>query len=153
MTFDKKLEELFIDLPEPPPDMGNSIGALQTGKLLYISGALPWSEGRLQHQGRVGVEVRPDNAKLAARLAAVFVLALARRELGGSLARIRRVIGLTGFVACGVDFRDHAKIIDGAGELFTQIFGSNGKHVRTVAGATSLPQNACVEISVVFELK
>lgn len=152
-SYDERLDELFIDLPEPPADTGHVISALLMGKLLYVGGVLPFAEGRIQHPGRAGIEVRLDNAKQAARLAAVYALAIANRELGGSLDKIRRVVRLDGFVSCGSEFRDHTKVIDGASELFTQIFGAHGKHIRTVAGALSLPQNACVEISVVFEVK
>lgn len=153
MSFDKKLEELFIDLPEPPEDRGNTVGAVSAGRLLHVGGVLPFAEGRLQYPGRVGVEVRPDNARLAARAAALQALAIVRRELGGSLDRVRRVVRVDGFVACGADFRDHSKVIDGASELFNQIFGPFGKHIRTAVGASSLPNNSCVEISVVFEVK
>lgn len=153
MNYDDKLEELFIDLPEPPQDIGSAVSAVQIGKFLHIGGTLPFSEGRVQYPGRVGVEVRLDNARLAARSAAVMVLAQARRALDGTLNNIRRVVKMDGFVACGADFKDHLKIVDGASELFVQIFGTNGKHIRTVAGAPSLPQNACVELSVVFEIK
>lgn len=153
MDFDEKLEELFIDLPEPAADIGSGLSAVSVGKLLIVCGARPFSEGRIQYPGRAGVEVRLDNAKIAARLAGVMALALARRELGGSLSKIRRVVRMDGFVACGADFRDHQKVVDGAGELFVQLFGVNGKHARTAVGVSSLPQGACVELAVVFELK
>ena len=152
MNIDDKLEELFIDLPELAADVGHTLSAVQSGKLLYVAGAIPFSEGRVQFPGRVGVEVRADNAKMAARMAAICVLSAAKRELG-NFKSIRRVVHVYGFVACGADFKDHAKVVDGASELFTQIFGPSGKHVRSLIGASSLPQNACVEISVVFEIK
>lgn len=153
MNYDERLDELFIDIPEPPPDIGNSLGAIQTGKYLHIGGTLPFSEGRIQYPGRVGVDLRLDNAKLAARSAAVMTLAYAKRELGGSINKIRRVVRVDGFVACGADYKDHLKVLDGASELFAQVFGPNGKHIRTAVGAPSLPHNACVELSVVFEVK
>ncbi len=153
MDCDEKLEQLYIDLPEPSPDVGSQSGAIICGKLLYVSGALPFAEGKMQHQGRVGVEVKADNARQAARIAAISSLALAKRALGGELSRIKRLVKLEGLVACGFDFRDQAKIVEGAGELFTQVFGANGKGARTVSGVTSLPGNACVEISCIFEIK
>lgn len=152
MSHESKLNELFVDLPEPAPDAGNSRACVVVDKLLCVGGILPFSEGRIQHTGRVGVEIRPDNAKLAARMAAVYALAVARKELG-SLDKVRRVVSTEGFVACGADFKDHAKVIDGACELFVHIFGNNGKGTRTAVGAFSLPQNACVELSVVFEIR
>ncbi len=153
MNYDDKLEELFIDLPEPPVHKGNTIGVIKTGNLLLVCGVLPLLSGKVQYPGRVGVEVRLDNAKLAARTAAVMALAYARSELGGTLNKIRRVVRVDGFVASGADFRDHIKVVDGASELFTQIFGAFGKHVRNAIGASSLPDNSCVELSVVFEVK
>lgn len=153
MDFDSKLEEFFIDLPEPPLDTGPVVSATTIGKLLIVGGALPFSEGRIQHVGRVEVNMRLDSARAAARLAAIYALAAAHRELGGTLNKIKRVIRIEGFVACGVDFKDHFKVIDGACELFAQIFGLHGKAVRTVVGVSSLPQNACVLLCVTFEIK
>ena len=153
MTFDDKLEELFIDLPEPPADVGNALGAVRIGKMIYVAGALPLASGRIQYPGRVGIEVRIDNARLAARTAGMLALALVRRELGDTLNRVRRVVRVEGYVACGADFADHAKVVDGASEFFVQVFGPFGKHVRTAVGVASLPRNACVAISAVFEVK
>lgn len=152
MNPQSKLEELFIDLPEPAPDKGNAVGAVVSGKFLFVGGVLPFSEGRMQHQGRAGLEVRTDNARLAARMAGVYALALAKKELG-SVDKIRRVVRTDCLIACGADFKDHAKIADGACELFVQIFGENGKCTRNAAGVINLPQNSCVELSVIFEIR
>lgn len=153
MNYDAKLEEIFIDLPIPPQEKGNSVWAVISGKMLYVGGALPLAEGKIQYPGRVGIEVKLDSARLAARTAGVMALAIARQALGGSLNNIRRVVRVDGFVASGADFHDQAKVIDGAGELFAQVFGANGKHVRNAVGCISLPQNSCVELSVMFEVK
>ncbi|MFA4974253.1 MAG: RidA family protein [bacterium] len=153
MKFDDRLAELYIELQEPPSEKGSAQAVTQIGKLLYIAQALPYSSGRFHHQGRVGIEVKLDAAKLAARMAAVMAISYARHALGGSLSKIKRVVQLNGFVACGADFKDHEKVLDGASDLFGDIFGVDGKHARTAIGAASLPQNACVCLSVVFELK
>lgn len=153
MDFDAKLEEMFIDLPEPPTLTGGSLHAAKVGKLLHIDGVLPFSEGRISHKGRVGLEVRLDNAKLAARIAAVNVISVISKESGGTLKKVKRIINVTGYIASGGDFRDHFKVLDGATELFTQIFGSAGKHTRNAVGCSCLPQDACIELSVIVELK
>lgn len=153
MNFDDKLEELFIDMTEPPSEKGAAVTTVRSGKHLYVTGVIPYASGRVQSPGRVGVEVRSDAGKLAARTAAVMVLSHAMQEMGGTLNKIKRIIKMDAFVACGAEFKEHARIIDGASELFMQIFGPNGKHARSIAGATSLPKNACVELSVVFEVK
>lgn len=152
MSYESKLNELFVDLPEPAPDLGNSTACVVVDKLLRVDGVLPFAEGRVQHAGRIGVEVRPDNGKLAARMAAVYALAVARKQLG-TLDRIKRVVSTEGFVACSADFKDHSKVIDGACELFVQIFGNSGRGTKSAVGAFSLPQNSCIELSVVFEIR
>jgi enamine deaminase RidA (YjgF/YER057c/UK114 family) len=153
MDFDEKLEELFIDLPEPPHLTGGVLHAVKTGKMMYISGILPFSEGKIAVKGRVGLEVRLDNAKLAARAAAVNALAVMSAELGGTLNKIKRIINITGYIASGGEFRQHFKVLDGASELFHQIFGAAGKHTRNAVGCSCLPNDACVELSVIVELK
>lgn len=153
MDFDEKLDELYIDLPEPPQSATGTTHAVQVGKLLYISGVLPLSEGKIAPKGRVGLEVRQDNAKLAARIAAVNALAIISTECGGTLNKVKRIIQVTGFIAAGGDFRQHFKVLDGATELLNQVFGPAGKHTRNAVGCTTLPQDACIELSLIVELK
>jgi enamine deaminase RidA (YjgF/YER057c/UK114 family) len=153
MDFDAKLEEIFIDLPVPPTPAAGTTHAVQTGKLLHISGMLPLAEGKIQSKGRVGLEVTLDNAKFAARIAAVNSLAVIHAECGKTLNKIKRIIEITGFIAAGGEFRDHFKVMDSVAELFTKIFGPAGKHTRNAVGCTTLPQDACVELSLIVELK
>ena len=153
MDFDAKREELFIDLPEPPHLTGGALHAVKVGKILHIGGVLPLSEGKVANKGRVGLEVRLDNAKFAARLAAINTLAVIAKESGGTLNKVKRIINVTAYIASGGDFRQHFKVVDGASELFTQIFGSAGKHARNAVGCTCLPQDACVELATIVEMK
>jgi enamine deaminase RidA (YjgF/YER057c/UK114 family) len=152
MDFDQRLEELFIDLPEPPQERGKGVNAVRTGKLLYVGGVLPRSEGRMM-AGRAGVEVRLDMATSAARAATMFALAIIKSELGGSLNKVKRIVQVSSLVACGTDFKDHLRVLDGASDLLIQIFGSSGKHTRISAGVMSLPENATVELSMIVEIK
>lgn len=152
MTFDDRLYELYIDLPEPPAAEKTTVHAVRAGKLLFVAGVLPRSEGKMM-KGRAGVEVSLDKAKLAARAALVNAFGIMVAELGGSLGKIRRIVKLSGAVACGADFKDQFKVFDGASELIKDVFGSQGKHVREVVGASSLPEGATVELSIVVELK
>jgi len=153
MDFDAKIEELFIELQEPPSERGSVQAVTRTGNMLEVAQALPYASGRVHHQGRVGIEVKQDTAKLAARMAAVMALSHASHFLGGSFSKVKRVVHISGFIACGADFKDHDKVLDGASDLMGDIFGPAGKHTRTAVGVASLPQNACVSISVTFELK
>lgn len=153
MDFDEKLADLFIDLPEPPTPAAGTAHAVQAGKFLYISGIIPFSEGKVQTKGRVGLEVRPDSAKLAARTAAVNALAVIAAECGGTLNKVKRIVEVTGYIASGGDFQNHFKVMDGISELFLQVFGPAGKHARGAVGCSNLPNNACIELSLIVELK
>jgi enamine deaminase RidA (YjgF/YER057c/UK114 family) len=153
MDFDAKLDELFIDLPEPPTPAAGTAHAVQAGKFLYISGVLPLSEGKIQTKGRVGLELRLDSAKLAARTAAVNALAVIATECGGTLNKVKRIIEVTGYISSGGEFRQHFKVLDGVAELFSQVFGPAGKHTRNAVGCANLPNDACIELSLIVELK
>lgn len=152
MTFDDRLYDLFVDLPEPPTAGTGCANAVRAGKLLFVSGVLPRSEGKMM-KGRVGVEVTVDKAKLAARAALINALGIAVHELGGSLNKVKHMVSMSGSVACGADFKDHTKVLDGASELIKDVFGSSGKHVREAVGVSSLPQGATLSLSIVMELK
>ena len=152
MNFDERLDELFLDLPEPPQAVGSHVNAVRAGKFLYISGVLPRSEGKMM-TGRAGVEIRLDTACNAARAAAMVALSIMRSELDGTLNKVKRIAEISVFVASSADFKDHFKVLGAVGELMVKIFGPSGKAVRKASGAASLPENATVELSMIVELK
>ena len=153
MNYDAKLKELYIELPLPRSVTLGTAHAVKSGKLLSLGSCLPFADGRLVAKGRVGIEVRPDTARQAARTAIIQALAIIATESGGTLNRVMQVIRLDGFVAAGGDFRDHEKVIDGASELLVSIFGPAGRHTRNVIGCVSLPMEACVSLSLLVEMK
>lgn len=152
MSFDDRIDDLFIDLPEPPSVVGAYVNVVRTGKLLYISGVLPKSEGKMM-TGRVGIDVRLDTGCQSAKAAALLALSIIKNELGGSLNKVKRIIQLSVAVASGADFKDHFKVLNSASDLLVQIFGPSGKHTRIATGATSLPENASVELSMIVEVR
>lgn len=153
MNADQKLEELFIVLPEPRTLPASTVHTVSLGKMLFVSQALPFGDGgRLVSPGRVGVEVRIDAARLAARAAIIVALSSVKCACGGTLDRVHRIVHLEGAVASGADFQDHEKVIDGASELLVSLFGKQGQHTRNVFGVVSLPQRACVSLSLTVSL-
>lgn len=153
MNFDAKLKELFIDLPVPGKTSGSAVHAMKAGKLLFVSGALPYADGKLIAKGRVGVEVRLDTAKSAMRAAFLQALSVVAHASPGGVNGVKQLVRLEGQVASTADFADHLKVLDGASELAGAVFGSAGQHSRLAWGAASLPQNACVQLSAIFEMK
>lgn len=150
MDFEKKLSELFIELPELPAGSGAVVAAAASGKLLHVGGQLPFISGKISFKGRLGVEVSLDQGRLAARHALLMALSALRQQLG-SLNKVQKIIQLTGFIAVGGDFQDHDRVLDGASTLLEEIFGAAGKHARIAVGVSSLPKGACIELSLLVE--
>lgn len=144
---EERLQQLGITLPPAPKPLGAYVPAVQVGNLLFLSGTLPLEGGAPKFMGRIGSELSIEDARNAARLAALNALALAKQHLG-SLDKVTRVVRLTVSLVTTPDFRDHAKVADGASELLASVFGAEKTSTRMVSGVASLPAGA----SVVTEL-
>ena len=70
MTRADRLKELGIDLPDVTSPLGSYRPASVTGSLLFVSGQLPLSGGKLVFEGKVGADVSPEDAARAARQSA-----------------------------------------------------------------------------------
>jgi enamine deaminase RidA (YjgF/YER057c/UK114 family) len=148
---EERLKELGIKLPAPPEPFGAYVEAVQTGRLLFLSGMLP-TEGRgAKFIGRVGAELDVEVGRQAARLAALNVLAVARKHLG-SLDKVTRIVRLGVSVATSGDVRDQPKIADAASELLQEVFGKDKNPCRLVVGVASLPLGVPVELEIIFEV-
>ena len=71
----------------------------------------------------------------------------------GDLDRVKRVIRLYGMVNYAPDFDRHMLVIDGASDLFFELWGPEyGQHARAAVGIAGLPRGAVLEIMGEFEL-
>jgi enamine deaminase RidA (YjgF/YER057c/UK114 family) len=145
-----RLAELGITLPEPPKPVASYVGFVREGNLVFVSGQLPFLEGKLYRTGILGTDVSVEDGAAAARICAINLLAQARNACGGDVEKIVRCVRLGGFVACTPAFIDHPKIINGASDLMAQVLGEAGQHARTSVGVASLPMGACVEVEAIF---
>jgi enamine deaminase RidA (YjgF/YER057c/UK114 family) len=150
-SAEQRLIELGIKLPAPPEPFGIYAEAVQTGNLLFLSGMLPTDGHGAKFVGRVGAELDVEAGRMAARLAALNVLAVARQHLG-SLDRVTRVVRLGVSVATSGDVRDQPKVADAASELLQEIFGKDKNPCRLVYGVASLPLGVPVELEAIFEI-
>lgn len=139
---------VLATLPPAPQPVAQYTAVREWGGLLYVAGQTPHVLGQLEHRGRVGTDVSVADGRAMARRAALNVLA-ALNEYLGTLDRLAGVVSLTGFVACADDFTEHPAVINGASELFVELFGQDGVHARAAVGVSSLPGGAPVEISVI----
>ena len=147
-----RLKELGIALPTPAPPQGSYVPWVKSGALLFISGQITLGPQGLAYVGTVGKDIDLEDAKRAARLAAINVIAQAASALDGDLDRVTRVVKVTGFVNAAPGFTQHPEVVNGASDLFAEVFGEAGRHARAAVGASSLPRNVAVEIEAIFEV-
>ena len=150
---DSKLEELIIQLDEASSPAGSYVPFVISNNLVFISGQLPFINGKLTIKGKVGDSVSLDEGIKMAEACAKALLSQLKSACGGNLNKVKRVVKLGGFVASTPDFIDQPKVINGASDLFVKIFGDKGKHSRFAVGTASLPLNVPVEIEGVFEIE
>ena len=150
-SAEQRLKDLGIELPAPPEPFGTYVESVQTGNLLFLTGMLP-TEGRAaKFVGRIGAELDVEAGRKAARLAALNLLAVARKHLG-SLDKVTRIVRLGVSVATSGDVRDQPKVADAASELLQDVFGEEKNPCRLVYGVASLPLGMPVELEIIFEV-
>ena len=150
-TAEERLRALGIDLPHPPAPLGAYVEAVQTGKLLFLSGALPVDGGAAKFAGRIGDQLGLIDGRRATVLAALNALAAAKEHLG-SLDRVTRVVRLAVSLVTTPEFSEHPRVADAASELLAKVFGENRRSTRMVYGVTSLPVGVCVVVELILEV-
>ncbi len=150
--IDQRLQELGIELGKAAAPAANYVPWTQAGNLVFISGQVPVRQGKILYRGKVGKTVNPEEAKAAARMAAVNVLAALKAACGGDLDRVKRCVKVVGFVNCVPEFDQQPMVVNGASDLFVDVFGDRGRHARSAVGANALPFDVPVEVEAVFEL-
>ena len=145
-----RLSKLGIALPEAAAPAANYVPYALEGNTLYIAGQVPFWNGELLHIGKVGDDYSIEDAVQAARVSGLNIIAQAKAALGGDLDRIRRIAKVGGFVNCITDFSQHPTVINGASDLFVEVFGDIGKHARFAVGAGSLPMGVAVEVDAII---
>ena len=151
MSAESRLAELGITLPEAAAPAANYIPYAVTGNLLFTSGQLPLTGGKLSATGLLGRELDVTAGRAAAKWCAVNILAQAKAALG-DLDRIARVVKISAFVASTPDFTEQHLVANGASDFLVDVLGDRGRHARSAVGMASLPLNAPVEIEAVIEI-
>ena len=150
MSFDTRITQLGITLPDAPAPAANYVPYVQSGKLLFVSGQISAGpEGLIR--GRLGEDMDATAGAAAARACGLALIAQARAALG-SLDRIARVVKLTGFVNSTPDFTDQPEVVNGCSDLMVEVFGESGRHARAAVSAAALPRGVAVEVEAIFEI-
>jgi enamine deaminase RidA (YjgF/YER057c/UK114 family) len=151
-TPEERLQQLGVSLPAPAAPVAAYVPAVRTGDLVFVSGQVPLVDGTPSHLGHLGGDVDLEAGRAAARTCAINLIAALKAELG-ELSRVRRIVKLTGFVACVPGFTDAPKVVNGASELFAEAFGDAGRHARAAVGVAALPLGVPVEVEAVVEVE
>jgi enamine deaminase RidA (YjgF/YER057c/UK114 family) len=151
--YDARLQELGIELPQASAPAANYVPFVRTGNLLFVAGQVTVWNGERRFVGKLGRELDVAQGQQAARLCGLNLIAQLRRALDGDLDRLVRVVRLGGFVNSIPDFLEQPKVVNGASDLFVEVFGEAGKHARTAVGTNVLPFDIAVEVDAVFEVR
>jgi len=149
--IEEKLRTLGITLPSPPKPAGSYIPVVKTGNLVFVSGQIPISDGKVLYSGKVTKDLSIEEARKAARLCIINALAQLKSEFG-NLDKISKIVRISGFVNSPPEFTEQPKVINGASDLLFEIFEKKGQHARIAVGVSSLPLNSAVEIDLIVEL-
>jgi enamine deaminase RidA (YjgF/YER057c/UK114 family) len=145
-----RLRELGFVLPALPTAGGNYLPAKTVGRIVYLAGVISTnSQGVIS--GTVGIDRTIDEGYAAARACALIQLAVLQRHVG-SLDAVKSIISVNGYVNAVAGFQDSPKVINGASDLFVDLLGEAGRHVRAAIGVSALPRHALVELQMTVEV-
>lgn len=144
MGAEQRARELGIEFPKK--DRGYLNLCVRTGKLLMTSGHVSDMKGKL------GAGLTVEQGYQAARECAVKILQSVH-DVHGTLDGLR-VLKLLGCVNSTLEFTDQHLVVNGASDLYHQIFGKEdlGYHARSALGFAALPTGAAVEVEAIFEI-
>lgn len=151
-TFETRLADLGVTLPDAPAPAANYVPFVQAGDLVYVSGQISSDETGFV-TGKLGDGMSVEEGAAAARSCAIALLAQCKAACGGDLDRLKRVVKLTGFVNSAPDFTDQPKVINGASDFLVAALGDAGRHARSAVSAASLPLGVAVEIEAIFQIE
>ena len=153
MSYEDKINELKILLPEAKPPVGNYVATKITGNILYVSGQISIDENGKLIKGKIGKDLDTESGYNAAKRCALSIIAQVKKACNNDLSKVKSCVKLTGFVNSADDFIDQPKVINGASDLIASVFGDIGMHCRAAVSTNSLPLGVSVEIDAIFELK
>lgn len=150
--IEKRLAEIGVTLPPATAPAANYVPYVISGDLVFLAGQLPFLSGKLAATGLLGKDVTVEDGYRAARISAINLITQIRDAAGGDLDRVRQIVRLGGFVASTPDFIDQPKVINGASDLFVELFGDIGRHARSAVSSPSLPLGAAVEVEAIVRI-
>ena len=152
MSAEENIKKLNLNLPKAPDPVGSYVATKISGKLLFISGQISMDANGNLIKGKLGKELDVKKGYEAAERCALNIIAQAKKICSEDLSKIKSCIKLTGYVNSTDNFIEQPKVINGASDTISKVFGSNGMHARAAVSTNSLPLGVAVEVDAIFEL-
>ena len=152
MSIQEKIEKLGINLPAAADPVGSYVASKISGKFLFISGQISIDDKGNLIKGKIGKDLSTEEGYEAAKRCALNIISQVKKACNNDLSKVKSCIKLTGFVNSTDNFIDQPKVINGASDLLSLIFGDLGTHTRAAVSTNSLPLGVSVEIDAIFEL-
>ncbi len=153
MSYENKIKELRINLPEAKAPVGNYVATKILGKMLFVSGQISIDENGQLIKGKVGKDLDTESGYNAAKRCALSIISQVKKACDDDLSKIKSCVKLTGFVNSTNEFTDQPKVINGASDMIVAVFEDSGMHTRAAVSTNSLPLGVSVEVDAIFELK
>ena len=150
-VVESRLAQLGYTLPTPPEPIGNYLATSRSGRIMWLAGVGSRRADGSRIRGKLGADLSVDEGYEAARWCALNLLARMKMDLG-DLDRVTRILKVVGMVNSSPDFEEQAKVVDGASDLFVELFGEAGRHSRSAPGMAVLPGNTAVIVDCVIEI-
>lgn len=146
--IEERIVKLGYTLPEISPSKHAFSSVLIHQGLAYVSGTLPYVDGKLPQTGQCGKDVTIEEGKKLAEICVLNALATIKSELG-DLNKIKQFVKVTGFISSTDDFTQQGAVLNGATDLLIDIFEEKGKHARSAVGTPVMPGGTPVEIEFI----
>jgi enamine deaminase RidA (YjgF/YER057c/UK114 family) len=152
-SVSERLATLGIELPEPSAPGANYVPYVRSGDLVFLTGQLSQWNGERRFIGKLGRELGLADGQQAARLCALNLIAQLQVALDGNLDHAVRCVRVAGFVNATPEFLEHSQVVNGASDVFVEVFGEAGRHTRMAVGVSGLPYGVAVEVEASFEVR
>ena len=146
MSYEEKIKELKINLPEAKAPVGNYVATKVSGKMLFVSGQISIDETGQLIKGKIGKDLDTEAGYNAAKRCALSIISQVKKACDNDLSKVKSCVKLTGFVNSTDDFIDQPKVLNGASDLIASVFGEAGMHTRAAVSTNSLPLGVSVEV-------
>ena len=152
MSIEETIKELNIKLPDPKDPVGAYAASKIVGNLLYISGQISIDDKGNLIKGKIGDDLDLNQGYEAAKRCGLAIISQVKKACNNDLSKVKSCIKLTGYVNSTDNFKDQPKVINGASEIITKVFNSQGLHTRAAVSSNSLPLCVAVEVDAIFEI-